>query len=68
MKIVVVGGSGVIGSRLITLLARDGHEVVFRAYKHERPLISGARRVPGAAWSQFNRKADILTGTTAKAL
>jgi uncharacterized protein YbjT (DUF2867 family) len=28
MKIVVVGGSGVIGSRLVTLLARDGHEVV----------------------------------------
>jgi hypothetical protein len=37
----------------------DGHQVVFRAYRRERPLISGARRVPGAAWSRFDGKADI---------
>src|SRR5262245_17097831 len=28
MKIVVVGGSGLIGSKLVTMLRRDGHEVV----------------------------------------
>jgi len=28
MKIVVVGGSGVIGARLVALLTCDGHEVV----------------------------------------
>jgi len=28
MKIVVVGGSGRIGARLVTMLARDDHEVV----------------------------------------
>ena len=37
----------------------DGHRVIFRAYKHERPLISGAQRVSGAAWSRFDRQADI---------
>src|SRR5262249_46557840 len=28
MKILVVGGSGPIGSRLVAMLTRDGHEVV----------------------------------------
>jgi uncharacterized protein YbjT (DUF2867 family) len=28
MKIVVVGGSGLIGSNLVTVLTRDGHEIV----------------------------------------
>ena len=28
MKIVVVGGSGLIGSRLVAMLTRDGHDVV----------------------------------------
>ncbi|PJI92505.1 saccharopine dehydrogenase-like protein [Yoonia maricola] len=28
MKVVVIGGTGVFGSRLVLLLARDGHEVV----------------------------------------
>jgi len=28
MKIVVVGGSGLIGSKLVTMLTRDGHEIV----------------------------------------
>src|SRR5262245_52996213 len=28
MKIVVVGGSGLIGSKLVAMLTRDGHEVV----------------------------------------
>jgi len=39
--------------------ARHGHKVVFRALKGERPLISGARRVPGAAWSLFDKQAGI---------
>lgn len=28
MKIVVVGGSGLVGSKLVTMLTHDGHEVV----------------------------------------
>ena len=28
MKIVVIGGSGLIGSKLVAMLTRDGHEVV----------------------------------------
>ena len=28
MKIVVIGGTGLIGSKLVTLLAADGHEAV----------------------------------------
>jgi len=39
--------------------ARHGHKVVFRAYPGERALISGAVRVPGAAWSLFDKEADI---------
>ena len=28
MKIVVIGGSGLIGKKLVTILRRQGHEVV----------------------------------------
>lgn len=38
---------------------RNGHEVVFRAFQGERPVISGAQRVPTAAWSRFDKQNDI---------
>jgi len=46
--------------------ARRGHEVVFRSYKGERPLISGALRVPGTAWSLFDRGANIWRARVGK--
>src|SRR5262245_45170713 len=41
MKIVVVGGSGLIGSRLVTLLTRDGHDVVAASRRTGVDLVSG---------------------------
>ena len=41
MKIVVVGGSGPIGSKLVATLSRDGHEVVAASRR------SGFDAVPG---------------------
>jgi hypothetical protein len=46
--------------------ARNGHKVVFRAYEGERPLISGAARVPGSAWSLFDKEADIWRAQVGK--
>ena len=28
MKVVVIGGSGLIGKKLVTILRREGHEVI----------------------------------------
>ncbi len=39
--------------------ARHGHEVVYRAYRGERPIISGADRVPRSAWSRYDRDTNI---------
>src|SRR5439155_19507457 len=41
MKIVVVGGSGVIGARLVTLLTRDGHEVVAASRRSGVDTVTG---------------------------
>ena len=52
MKIVVVGGSGRIGSRLVALLARDGHEAVAASRRTGVDVISGeglAAALEGAA-------------------
>ena len=38
---------------------RHGHKVVYRAYEGERPVLSGAVRVPGSAWSPFDKEAGI---------
>jgi len=47
----------------LRLDARDSgqghHRVVFRAFDGERPVLSGAMRVPGRAWSLFDKKAGI---------
>ena len=52
MKIVVVGGSGRLGSKLVTLLTRDGHEVVAASRRAGVDALTGeglAEAVSGAA-------------------
>src|SRR5262245_6435638 len=52
MKIVVVGGSGLIGARLVTMLARDGHEVVAASRRSGVDAVTGdglAQILSGAA-------------------
>jgi uncharacterized protein YbjT (DUF2867 family) len=41
MKIVVVGGSGLIGSRLVPMLMRDGHDVVAASRRSGVDVVSG---------------------------
>jgi len=41
MKVVVVGGSGLVGSKLITMLTRDGHEVVSASRQSGVDVVSG---------------------------
>jgi uncharacterized protein YbjT (DUF2867 family)/nitrite reductase/ring-hydroxylating ferredoxin subunit len=41
MKIVVVGGSGVIGSKLVTMLLRDGHDVVAASRRSGLDVVTG---------------------------
>ena len=41
MKIVVVGGSGLIGSRLVATLTRDGHEVVAASRRSGFDVVTG---------------------------
>jgi uncharacterized protein YbjT (DUF2867 family)/nitrite reductase/ring-hydroxylating ferredoxin subunit len=41
MTIVVVGGSGLIGSRLVTMLTRDGHEVVAVSRRSGVDVVTG---------------------------
>ena len=41
MKIVIVGGSGLIGSKLVTMLAGDGHEVVAASRRSGVDVVSG---------------------------
>jgi len=52
MKIVVAGGSGLIGSRLVAMLRRDGHEVVAASRRSGVDAITGeglAEALTGAA-------------------
>ncbi|HJZ76500.1 MAG TPA: Rieske 2Fe-2S domain-containing protein [Vicinamibacterales bacterium] len=52
MKIVVVGGSGLIGSKLVTMLTRGGHEVVAASRRSGVDAITGeglAEALRGAA-------------------
>ena len=42
MKLVVVGGSGLIGSKLVTILTRDGHEVVSASRRTGVDVVTGA--------------------------
>src|SRR5713101_5856582 len=40
MKIVVVGGTGLIGSKLVTMLTRDGHEAVSASRRSGVDVVS----------------------------
>jgi uncharacterized protein YbjT (DUF2867 family)/nitrite reductase/ring-hydroxylating ferredoxin subunit len=54
MKIVVIGGSGLIGSRLVTMLTRDGHEVVAASRR------SGVDAVTGEGLAEALRGASVV--------
>jgi len=45
---------------------RHGNRVLWRAYEGERPLLSGAVRVPGRAWSLYDKGADIWRARVGK--
>ena len=52
MKIVIVGGSGLIGSKLVTILTRDGHGVVAASRRSGVDSVTGeglAEALSGAA-------------------
>jgi uncharacterized protein YbjT (DUF2867 family)/nitrite reductase/ring-hydroxylating ferredoxin subunit len=52
MKIVVIGGSGLIGSKLVAMLTRDGHEVVAASRRSGVDAVTGdglAETLSGAA-------------------
>jgi hypothetical protein len=46
--------------------ARGGQMVVYRAFGGERPVISGAARVPGSAWRRWDRGANIWRAKVGK--
>jgi len=46
MKIVVVGGSGLIGAKLATILTREGHEVVAASRRSGVDAVSGVGLAP----------------------
>jgi hypothetical protein len=46
--------------------ARGGHDVVYRAYRGERPVISGGERVPGSSWSLYDSKDNIWRARVGK--
>jgi len=54
MKIVVVGGSGRVGSRLVAMLTRDGHEVVAASRR------SGVDAVTGEGLAEALRSAEAV--------
>jgi uncharacterized protein YbjT (DUF2867 family)/nitrite reductase/ring-hydroxylating ferredoxin subunit len=54
MKIVVVGGSGLIGSKLVATLTRDGHEVVAASRR------SGFDAVTGEGLAEGLRSASVV--------
>jgi uncharacterized protein YbjT (DUF2867 family)/nitrite reductase/ring-hydroxylating ferredoxin subunit len=54
MKIVVVGGSGVIGSKLVATLTRDGHEIVAASRR------SGFDAVTGEGLAEGLRSASVV--------
>jgi uncharacterized protein YbjT (DUF2867 family)/nitrite reductase/ring-hydroxylating ferredoxin subunit len=54
MKIVVVGDSGLIGSKLVTILTRDGHEVVGVSRR------SGVDAVTGEGLAEALRDASVV--------
>ena len=62
MKIVVIGGTGLIGSNLVTKLQAHGHEAVpaspdtGRQHAHRRGSHCGAYTVPMLSWTCRTRR------------
>jgi hypothetical protein len=68
--VVILRGGVYRLERPLELTARDsgrqGHDVVWRAYRGERPLVSGAVRVPGSAWSRFGKETNLWRARVGK--
>src|SRR5215468_8739066 len=58
MKIVVLGASGLIGSKLVNILRRGGHEVV------EASLKSGVNTITGEGLAKALTGAEIVVDVT----
>ena len=58
MKIVVIGGSGLIGSRVVTLLSEAGHEVLAASPRN------GVNSVTGEGLSNALTDADVVVDVT----
>ena len=58
MKIVVVGATGLIGSKLVTMLPPDGHEVVAASRR------SGVDVVTGAGLAEALKGASVVVDVT----
>lgn len=58
MKVVVIGGSGLIGSRLVTLLRRAGHDAIAASPR------TGVNAVTGAGLSNALAGADVVVDVT----
>lgn len=58
MKIVVIGGSGLIGSRLVTLLSKAGHQALAASPR------SGVNTVTGEGLSNALINADVVVDVT----
>lgn len=58
MKIVIIGGSGLIGKKLAALLARDGHEVVAASPS------TGVNSVTGEGLAQALTGAEVVVDVT----
>jgi uncharacterized protein YbjT (DUF2867 family) len=59
MKIVVVGGNGLIGSKLVTMLTRYGHEVVAASRRSGVDAVTGeglAQALRGASVDSIDRR------------
>jgi uncharacterized protein YbjT (DUF2867 family)/nitrite reductase/ring-hydroxylating ferredoxin subunit len=54
MKIVVVGGRGLVGAKLVTILTRDGHEVVAASRR------SGVDAVTGKGLAEAMRSSSVV--------
>ena len=66
MKVLISGGSGFIGSRLVTSLAKDGHDVVVLSRRPEtKTLPSGVRYVTWDARSASGDWVKELSGAQA---
>src|SRR5437588_11769547 len=58
MKIVVIGGSGLIGSRLVTKLREQGHEAVAASPK------SGVNSITGEGLAEALKGASVVVDVT----